>query len=65
MERIYFDKQIFSGANSVYQNFLLDLYNNKYNFLYCYSHGHLLDLKNDKNCEQTQGITKSGADELL
>lgn len=52
MERIYFDKQIFShlfkGANPVYQNFLSDLYNNKNNFLYCYSHGHLLDLKNDK-----------------
>ena len=52
MERVYFDKQIFShlfkGANPVYQNFLSDLYKNKNNFLYCYSHGHLLDLKNDK-----------------
>lgn len=52
MERIYFDKQIFShlfkGVNPVYQNFLSDLYNNKHNFLYCFSHGHLLDLKNDK-----------------
>ncbi|MBN8837685.1 MAG: hypothetical protein J0I09_10515 [Sphingobacteriia bacterium] len=51
MERIYFDKQIFSylfkGTDPVYQKFLNDLYSNKKNFLYCYSHGHLLDLKND------------------
>lgn len=52
MERIYFDKQIFSylfkGDNPVYLNFLSTLLSNKDNFLYCYSHGHLLDLKNDK-----------------
>ncbi|MEO7990980.1 MAG: hypothetical protein ABI663_15640 [Chryseolinea sp.] len=52
MERIYFDKQIFSflfkDNDPVYQNFLVELYNNKQNFLYCYSRGHLLDLKNDK-----------------
>lgn len=51
MERIYFDKQIFSylfkGNNALYENFLSNLYNNKHNFLYCYSHAHLLDLKND------------------
>jgi hypothetical protein len=52
MERIYFDKQIFSylfkSDNPVYQKFLQDLLNNKEDFLFCYSHGHLLDLKNDK-----------------
>jgi len=52
MERIYFDKQIFShlfkGEKTLYQNFLTDLLDNKDRFLYCYSHGHLLDLKNDK-----------------
>jgi hypothetical protein len=52
MERIYFDKQIFShlfkGEKILYQNFLKDLLDNKDRFLYCYSHGHLLDLKNDK-----------------
>lgn len=52
MERIYFDKQIFShlfkGEKTLYQNFLKDLLDNKDSFLYCYSHGHLLDLKNDK-----------------
>lgn len=52
MERIYFDKQIFShlfkGEKPLYQNFLKDLLDNKDRFLYCYSHGHLLDLKNDK-----------------
>lgn len=52
MERIYFDKQIFShlfkGEKTLYQNFLNDLLDNKDRFLYCYSHGHLLDLKNDK-----------------
>ncbi len=52
MERIYFDKQIFSylfrGENTVYQKFLADLLENKDKFLYCYSHGHLLDLANDQ-----------------
>lgn len=52
MERIYFDKQIFShlfkGEKPLYQNFLKDLLDNKDRFLFCYSHGHLLDLKNDK-----------------
>lgn len=52
MERIYFDKQIFSylfkGEKEVYQNFLNDLLQHKDRFLFCYSHGHLLDLKNDK-----------------
>ena len=52
MERIYFDKQIFShlfkGENTIYQSFLKELYSNKEHFLYCYSHGHLLDLKNDR-----------------
>lgn len=52
MERIYFDKQIFShlfkGEKPLYQNFLKDLIDNKDRFLFCYSHGHLLDLKNDK-----------------
>ena len=36
------------GENPVYQSFLSHLLNNKDKFLYCYSHGHLLDLKNDK-----------------
>jgi len=52
MERVYFDKQIFSnlfkGENPVYQKLLSGLYQHKHNFLYCYSHAHLLDLKNDK-----------------
>lgn len=52
MERIYFDKQIFShlfkGEKPVYQKFLKDLLESKDGFLFCYSHGHLLDLKNDK-----------------
>lgn len=52
MERIYFDKQIFShlykGEKLVYQNFLKDLIESKDVFLFCYSQGHLLDLKNDK-----------------
>ena len=52
MERIYFDKQIFShlykGEKLVYQKFLKDLLQSKDGFLFCYSHGHLLDLKNDK-----------------
>jgi hypothetical protein len=51
MERIYFDKQIFShlfkGEKPAYQNFLSTLNRNKHRFLYCYSHAHLLDLKND------------------
>lgn len=51
MERIYFDKQIFSYLfkckEPAYQEFLESLYKNKHRFLYCYSHGHLLDLKND------------------
>lgn len=52
MERVYFDKQIFShlfkGENPIYQKLLKGLYQNKHNFLYCYSHAHLLDLRNDK-----------------
>ncbi|HNY44564.1 MAG TPA: hypothetical protein PKH15_07730 [Bacteroidales bacterium] len=52
MERIYFDKQIFSylfkGEDPIYRKLLSDLYSQKNNFLFCYSHGHLLDLKNDK-----------------
>lgn len=52
MERIYFDKQIFSylfkGEKPEYKKFLTELLANKRNFIYCYSHGHLLDLKNDK-----------------
>ncbi len=51
MERIYFDKQIFShlfkGEKPAYQNLLDTLNKNKHRFLYCYSHGHLLDFKND------------------
>ncbi len=52
MERIYFDKQIFSHLfkqeNPVYQNLLIQLLADKHHFLFCYSHAHLLDLKNDK-----------------
>lgn len=52
MERIYFDKQIFSylfkADKSVYQSFSKLLLANKHNFLYCYSHAHLRDLLNDK-----------------
>ena len=52
MQRIYFDKQIFSylfqAENPVYKLFLTKLLDNKHRFLFCYSHGHLLDLKNDK-----------------
>lgn len=53
MERIYFDKQIFSylfkGDKPVYQKLYNDLLKNKDHFIFCYSHGHLLDLKNDKS----------------
>ena len=53
MERVYFDKQIFSylynGTETIYKKFLSDIYANKGNFLFCYSHGHMLDLKNDKS----------------
>lgn len=52
MERIYFDKQIFShlfkGEKPEYKRLLDYLNQNKEMFLFCYSHGHLLDLKNDK-----------------
>ena len=52
MERIYFDKQIFShshkGEKFIYQIFLKDLFENRNKFLLCYSQAHLLDLKNDK-----------------
>lgn len=52
MERIYFDKQVFSflfkSTDPIYRNFLNELNSNKDNFLFCYSHGHMLDLKNDK-----------------
>ena len=52
MERIYFDKQIFShlfkGEKPEYKRLLDHLNQNKEMFLFCYSHGHLLDLKNDK-----------------
>lgn len=52
MERIYFDKQVFSflfkNTDPIYQDFLKELYLNRDNFLFCYSHGHMLDLKNDK-----------------
>lgn len=52
MERIYFDKQIFShlfkGNMDNYQLLLNQIIENKSNFLFCYSHAHLLDLKNDK-----------------
>jgi len=52
MERIYFDKQIFShlfkGDKPIYQKLYKDLIKNKDQFIFCYSHGHLLDLKNDK-----------------
>jgi hypothetical protein len=52
VERIYFDKQVFSflfkNTNPVYKSFLNELNSNKNNFLFCYSRGHMLDLKNDK-----------------
>lgn len=52
MERIYFDKQIFSHLfkqeKLVYKGFLAQLLENKNRFLFCYSNAHLLDLKNDK-----------------
>lgn len=52
MERVYFDKQVFShlfkGKKKAYQDFLEKLDASKGEFLFCYSHGHLLDLKNDK-----------------
>jgi hypothetical protein len=52
VERIYFDKQIFShlfkGEKAEYIRLLNCLNQNKEMFLFCYSHGHLLDLKNDK-----------------
>jgi|GEM_PF-345886 len=52
MERIYFDKQIFShlfnSDRQEYRDFLALLKANSDNFLYCYSQGHLQDLQNDK-----------------
>ena len=52
VERIYFDKQIFShlfkGERPEYLRLLEYLNQNKEMFLFCYSHGHLLDLKNDR-----------------
>jgi len=51
MERIYFDKQIFSflfkNDAPVYQKLLSDLNLYKNSLLFFYSHAHLLDLKND------------------
>ena len=53
MERIYFEKQIFSGlykgTDPLYIELLSQLKDNKHNFLYPYSHALLLDLKNDKS----------------
>ena len=50
--RIYLDKQIFSHLfkqeKPEYITLLKKLYENKTNLLFCYSHAHLLDLKNDK-----------------
>lgn len=50
--RIYFDKQIFSylfkNEKPEYVDLLKKLYDYKQNSLFCYSHAHLLDLKNDK-----------------
>lgn len=50
--RIYLDKQIFSHLfkqeKSQYINLLRKLYDYKSNGIFCYSHAHLLDLKNDK-----------------
>ncbi len=52
MQRIYFDKQIFShlynGKDDIYKNLLSELLKYKDDFLYCFSHAHMLDLKNDK-----------------
>jgi hypothetical protein len=52
MDRIYFDKQIFShlfkGKDSRYTKLLVDIMESKRHLLFCYSHAHLLDLKNDK-----------------
>jgi hypothetical protein len=52
MKRIYFDKQIFSflfkGVTPFYEKLLLNLQLYKKSLLFCYSHAHLLDLKNDK-----------------
>lgn len=51
MIRVYLDKQIFSylkkGDEPKYQKLLADLHQYKSSFLYCYSHAHMLDLKND------------------
>jgi hypothetical protein len=50
--RIYLDKQIFSHLfkqeKSQYVDLLKKLYDYKSNGIFCYSHAHLLDLKNDK-----------------
>lgn len=50
--RVYLDKQIFSHffkqEKSQYINLLKKLYDYKSNGIFCYSHAHLLDLKNDK-----------------
>ena len=52
MEKIYFDKQIFSHlfkqTDPIYQNLYDELYSSKDKFIFYYSHAHLLDLKNDK-----------------
>jgi hypothetical protein len=53
MARIYFDKQIFSKLfkpnDSRIEEFLNQVLANRSQFLFCYSHAHLLDLKNDKS----------------
>lgn len=50
--RIYLDKQIFShlfkGEKVPYINLLQKIVSSKSNHIYCYSHAHLQDLKNDK-----------------
>ncbi|WP_312351713.1 hypothetical protein [Empedobacter sp.] len=50
--RIYFDKQIFShlfkGEKESYVKLLDKILISKQNHIYCYSHAHLEDLKNDK-----------------
>lgn len=49
MERIYFDKQVFSylfkGEDAVYQNLYSKIIQNKQNYIYLYSEALLLDLK--------------------
>ena len=61
MVRIYFDKQIFShlfkGEKNEYKKLLKKLLPLRDQFIFCYSHAHLLDLQNDKTQKKFDELT--------